>query len=507
MHRLLKRQLKKIGYSGGNISKEQFEKFLQMVQRAYEDDDEDRNFLEHTLEVNSQEMQDLYVELESKSKSKLAQSEARFRALAKHDSLTGIANRLSLEEELKRLIVSSKRNKSTFALLFLDLDHFKNINDTYGHDFGDKLLKEVVDRVSPELRKKDIFARLGGDEFVIVLRDINEAHLSTIIEKIIALFRQNWTIDEHVINVSTSIGVVLYPKDGENEIDLLKHADIAMYRAKELGRDKFSFFTEALNKQVLQEIELEEDMHRALQRGEFELYYQPKLMISTGEIIGSEALIRWNHPTKGILNPKLFIPLAEENGMILKIGKWVVEEALRALERFNEIDKDQKLHISVNVSPKQLQITGFVEELQRALKGRNANQLVVEVTETIMAEDLDLTFSVLQKIRELGCQISMDDFGTGYSSLAYLDKLPIDTIKIDKMFVDQIPQDKTSKKILLNTIIAMAETLEKGIIAEGVEKQYQLDYLAKKGCDFYQGFIFSRAVPQEEYYALLQKHL
>ena len=507
MHRLLKRQLKKIGYNSGDIAEKEFQDFLEIVDRAYKDSDEDREFLEHTLEVSSKEMHELYDELEQKSKTKLAQSEARFRALAKHDTLTGISNRFSLEEELKRLIASSKRTKEQFALLFLDLDNFKYINDSFGHDYGDKLLKEVVTRVAPKLRKEDIFARLGGDEFVIVLTHIDESKLSIVLEKIISLFRQEWNVDEHIINVSTSIGVVLFPKDGRSEGELLKNADIAMYRAKELGRDKFSFFTEELNARIMYEMQLEEDMFHALENGEFELYYQPKVEISSGKIIGAEALIRWNHPRFGFLSPADFIQLAEDNGYIIKIGEWVVQEASRAIERFNAIDAKKQLHVSVNVSLKQLQLSEFYDTVVKSLEGIDPQQLILEVTESVMADDIEFALHMLQKIQKLGVKISMDDFGTGYSSLAYLTQLPIDTIKIDKSFVDQIPQAGESKKILIDTIVAMAETLEKCIIAEGVEYDYQCEYLEEKGCKYYQGYLYSKPVKEAEYHKLLQEDL
>ena len=505
MHRLLKRQLKKIGYTEGTLTKEKFQTFLEAVDRAYKDSDEDREFLEHTLEVSSKEMHELYDELDKKSRSKLAQSEARFRSLAKHDALTGISNRFALEEELNRLISSCKRTHNHFALLFLDLDHFKNINDTHGHDFGDKLLKEVVARVAPQLRKEDIFARLGGDEFVIVLTNIQESKLSVMIEKIISLFRENWEIDDHTMRISTSIGVVLYPKDGKDEKELLKNADIAMYRAKELGRDKFSFFTEELNEKIRHEIQLEEDMLHAIEHKEFELYFQPKVIVKTGEIFGAEALIRWNHPRDGFLTPLHFIPLAEDNGFIVKLGEWVLMDANRAIRTFNAITKTRKYHVSVNVSLRQLQLQDFYDVVKKALLGIDAAQLVLEITEHVMADDIEFALEMLERIKKLGVRISMDDFGTGYSSLSYLAKLPIDAIKIDKTFVDTIPKKDETRKTLVETIIAMGTTLEKRVIAEGVEHQYQLEYLKERGCDYYQGYFFSKPVKESEYIELLKK--
>ena len=505
MHRLLKRQLKKLGYKGGPLSEEELKRFIKMVDQAYRDDDEDREFLEHTLDVSSKEMHDLYVSLEEKSQTKLAQSEARYKALARHDSLTGIANRYALEEELKRLISSSRRQHKSFALLFMDLDHFKNINDTHGHDFGDLLLKEVVKRILPHLRAEDIMARLGGDEFVIVLTDINEEKLVVVIEKILGLFREPWNIDGHRLNISTSIGVVLFPKDGMDAGELLKNADIAMYRAKEMGRDNFSFFTQELNAKVMYEMQLEEDMHKALDKGEFELFFQPKVSIIDAKLIGAEALIRWRHPKFGLLSPLEFIPLAETNGFIAKLGEWVLQEGIKAINEFNSIDIEHKLHLSVNVSSKQFVCSNLYEIVQQNVSQiTNPQQLILEITESLMLEDVDFVLFVLQKIHALGVLLSMDDFGTGYSSLSYLTKLPIDSIKIDKFFVDQITLD-CNEKNLIDTIIAMADTLQKCVIAEGVEEEYQLEYLRERGCKYYQGYYYSKPIEKKEYKEMLEK--
>jgi len=504
MHRLLKMQLKKIGYSDKTaLTLEQTRKLIELVDRAYREGDEDREFLEHTLEVSSREMHELYEELEKKSASKLAQSEARFRALAQHDTLTGISNRFALENELHRLISRYRRKGKKFALLFLDLDHFKKINDSYGHDFGDKLLQEVVARISPKLRAEDIFARIAGDEFVIVFTDIHEESLSVMIEKILTLFREPWHIENHRLRISTSIGVALFPKDGSDEVELMKNADIAMYKAKEMGRDKFSFFTDELNAKVMLNIKLEEDMFDALRNGEFELYYQPKVDIRDNSIIGAEALIRWNHPEYGVLTPDKFIHLAEGNGFIIQLGEWVIREGCRALKRISS--KYDIEHISVNVSLKQLQSSELYDVIASALDCVGKSRLILEITESIMADDVDFAIHMLKKIQKLGVKISMDDFGTGYSSLSYLHKLPIDTIKIDKLFVDEIPEVKKSNRILIDTVIAMAKTLKMSLIAEGVEHEYQKEYLKKRKCYFYQGYLFSKPVPEEEYIRLLEQ--
>ncbi len=502
MHRFLKRQLKKLGYTDGDLSEEQFQTFLEMCERAYVDADEDRAFLEHTLEVSSKEMQELYAALERKSRTKLAQSEARFRELAQIDPLTGIANRFSLEERLASLIAYSKRNHQKFALLFLDLDHFKYINDTFGHDFGDKLLKEVVKRISPELRSEDIFARLGGDEFVIVFTNVTERDLYKTVEKILMLFREAWKIENHLLHVSTSIGVVFYPKDGISTVELLKHADIAMYTAKNHGRDNFSFFTKELNEKVTREIELEVDMQRALHDGEFELYYQPKVDIKTQKIIGSEALIRWHHKKFGLLLPLDFIPIAENNGFILKLGEWVIKQACCDMEDFNKVSK-QNLHVSVNVSTVQIRMQTLYDMIEKYTQSLKPSQFIIEVAEEVLLKDEAMFIAMLSKIRSLGVRISMDNFGINYSSLGQLVKMPIDSLKIDKIFIESISEDENNEKILIKTIIAIAKSLDICVIAEGVEKEYQVHYLEQNGCQYYQGYLFAKPMPKQEYMKLI----
>lgn len=502
MHRILQRQLKKIGYDTNGISPENFKELLQYVDQVYNDCDDDRSFLEHTLDVSSEEMHQLYKELEEKSKTKLAQSEAKYRALAKQDALTKIANRYALEERLDELISFSKRNNSTFAVLFLDLDHFKYINDSLGHDFGDLLLQEVVKRVSKQLRKEDLFARLGGDEFVIVFTNITEDTIHKTVEKILSLFREPWQIEDHLLHVSTSIGVVFYPKDGENVNDLLKHADIAMYEAKNLGRDSFSFYTKELNSKVIHNIEIESDMQEALDNGEFELYYQPKVSVDDFTIIGAEALIRWNHPKYGLLLPDEFIPIAEGNGFIIKLGEWVLEQTCKDIELFNT-KSTQKLQVSANVSMKQLQIYSIYETIERIVENIDASQLVLEVTESILMKDVEFAVSMLHQLKDLGVKISLDDFGIGFSSLSQLSTLPIDSLKIDKVFIDQIPHDAQNNKILLNTIIAMVQTLDICFIAEGVEEDFQLQFLKEHGCPYFQGNLFSKPLKKEEFLKLI----
>jgi len=422
-----------------------------------------------------------------------------------HDFLTGLPNRQNLYSKMELLIAESKRYKSRFALLFIDLDNFKNINDSLGHHIGDELLKKVTQRVQASLRESDILARLGGDEFIILLNDVkSEEEVLKVISKELELFRKEWQINSHKLLISCSIGVAMFPGDGDTIEDLMKNADIAMYRAKELGRDNFSFFTKALDRKVHEALEIENDLNYAIQRDEFRLFYQPKVHVASGKIVGAEALIRWEHPKRGLVFPDMFIHLAESTGFILKLGKWVMDESIDALKRWE--DENLDLDVSFNVSTRQFQHSEIVEELSEKLQKSlvNPSKIYIEITENIMMESLKQTMDKLGKLKALGVKISMDDFGTGYSSLSYLQKFPIDTLKIDKTFVDEIQNDG-KETVLFNTILSMGKNLNLNIIAEGVEEDYQLDYLKEKGCPYYQGYYFSKAVPEEEFLELVRK--
>ena len=504
MHRLLKRQLKKIDFDGTALDIKQFEKFLTFVDGAYCDSDDDRKLLENTLDISSKEMFALYQELEEKSKSKLALSEERYKYLAKHDALTGISNRLNLEEQLKVIIADSKRNKKKFAVLFLDLDYFKNINDTLGHDVGDELLKEVSKRISQNIRESDIFARIGGDEFVVVQSDVQKKSLIVHVEKLIKIMREPWIVGNHELHISTSIGISIYPDDGEDVLSLMKHADIAMYRVKDCGRDDFAFYTQKLNTKVHEDMVLQQGMSSALNNGEFELYYQPKFHYNGNKIIGSEALIRWIHPDLGIIFPNSFIEIAENSGFISKLGQFVIEEGCRSIARMNTVLKNRSIHLSVNLSIRQLQRDDVYSIVKNALEktGIESCQLSLEITESVIEKDSAILIEHIEKIKSLGIKICLDDFGTGYSSLSCLSRLPIDTLKIDKSFVDTISQEKN---IMIDTIISMAQNLNMSVVAEGVESEQQKEYLYKKGCFLYQGFLFSKAVREREYFQMLQE--
>ena len=416
-----------------------------------------------------------------------------------YDALTGISNRLHLEVLMEKLLLDNYRKKSHFAVLFLDLDHFKHINDTLGHDVGDTLLQRIAESIKGSLKKNDIFARIGGDEFVIVLKDIEDIDLTVKLHDLMDLIHQPWMVKRYELNVSVSIGVAIYPEDGKSIVDLMKNADIAMYKSKSSGRDNFTFFEKNFNTYVHTEMNLLQDMSDAIDNEEFLFHYQPKVLLSNNEMIAAEALIRWDHPTMGLVYPNRFIDLAENTGLILKLGRWVIGEACRSIAWFNELNPNKKFNLSINISIRQFQHEDMYTILKNAIEKYDidASQLSIEITESIMMENNQEMAQKLNRIKSLNVGISLDDFGTGYSTLSYLDKLSIDELKIDKAFIDAIPEDG-KENILLDTIIAMGKTLNMTVVAEGVEHEYQREYLAGKACDVYQGYLFSKPVSRQE---------
>lgn len=427
---------------------------------------------------------------------------------SQHDPLTGLPNRYNLENQLSFIVTNADRNGQKFAVLFLDLDHFKNVNDTLGHNVGDELLKTVARKLKSIVRQHDLISRIGGDEFIVILNDIRDmSSLEHVIIKILEAFRSEWIVKNHFLRLSTSIGAAIYPDDSKDVNELMKYADIAMYKAKSEGRDQFSLFTSSLNQRVHKEVEIANDMHRALEENEFVLYYQPKIEIGSGKIIGAEALIRWNHCEKGMIYPNDFIHIAENTGFILNLGTWVINETAAMIGRL-EKGGFSDIHVSCNVSTRQFQNLHLTQEIETAIvtHGINPNNFAIEITESVMIEYLDVTLVVLKKIKELGVHICMDDFGTGYSSLSYLKQFPIDSLKIDKNFVDDIISGGDNEHILINTIIAMGKTLNLFVVAEGVENGYQMEYLKSHGCPIYQGYYCSKPVKEEDFFELLRRN-
>lgn len=459
-------------------------------QFAYYQNEVPKAFMLRELEVIRYSMVETFQRLENEKKE--------LYAIARTDSLSGLANRNALMEYLNRLISSSKRDKKEFTMLFLDLDHFKSVNDALGHNVGDELLKKISTIINDVLRPNDFVARVGGDEFVIIIQEYSSLHeLTTIIDRIQSTLLKTWIIQTNPINISSSVGIAFYPKDGEDIVTLMKNSDIAMYEAKKNGRSRYHFFTEELNKRVQDTIRLEKDMKEALKNNEFELYYQPKTDIRSGNIVGAEALIRWISPTKGIISPDDFIPLAEEDGFIVVLGEWIIKTAIKQQILFKEKGVDIK--ISINLSAKQLLADGFIEMFTQVMEesGVDAHNLDVEITEYMFYKNNEKNIEILDAIHELGVSISLDDFGTGYSSLSYLKDFPIDYLKIDKSFIDDY--DRERGRVFIETIVKMGQTLKMQVIAEGIEAQEQLEYLKSIDCDQYQGYYSSKPVSVKDF--------
>lgn len=446
---------------------------------------------------------------------KLIQSEKQISGLNEelnytslHDTLTGLPNRYNLHAQLNFIVSNVQRYHRPFAVLCLDLDYFKNVNDTLGHSVGDTLLADVAKKLLAIVNTNDIVSRIGGDEFIVIVNDFDDqSALEHILMEILSLFHHEWVVETHFLRLSVSIGVALYPDDTHNVDELLKFADIAMHKAKEEGRDRFSFFTASLNQKIQKEVEIANDMHRGLYAGEFVLYYQPKVDIATGKIMGAEALIRWEHPLKGLVSPDDFIHIAENTGFIVKLGQWIIEETMRMVRRL----MDQcytDVQIACNVSTKQFQNLLLYDELKMLIETYNIDPRLfsIEITESVIVDYRETTLEMLENIQGLGIHICIDDFGTGYSSLSYLQKLPIGSLKIDKSFVDDITLQGDNSSILVNTIIAMGKALRLHIVAEGVEHQYQMEYLKARGCDVIQGYYFYKPLCEEDFFRMLQKN-
>ena len=437
--------------------------------------------------------------------SSVAREETLYRQ-AHFDELTDLPNRQLLKDRLEQHLTNARVDDHSGALLFLDLDRFKEINDVFGHSVGDSVLTQAAVRITSEVRDRDTVARLGGDEFVVVLPSIrNESIVRMTAERLLEKLAEPFTVDDIDHYVSASIGIVIFPEDGDSVETLLKNADAAMYRAKDAGRSRFEFFSERLNAESRRKINLERDLRRAFRENSLEVFYQPQFDIATGEISGAEALLRWTHPELGAISPDEFIPLAEESGLIVDLGAWVIEKACEDLCQI----LDRGLHpgpISVNVSPRQLRESRFRQTVLEPIRryGIHPGYVQLEVTETAVAQNRDTAIEVLESLRSKGVRVAIDDFGTGYSSLSYLQMMPFDVIKIDKTFIDKIGSGVTSNNIC-RTIIRMAEELGKKSIAEGVETREQLEFLRRNGCDFVQGFFYSEALPQDRFLEFVEK--
>lgn len=424
--------------------------------------------------------------------------------LAYHDMLTGLPNRQKFQQTVGMSIRKAKLSGRKLSVMFIDLDRFKNVNDTFGHAFGDLLLTEAAERLKSWLQADDSVSRQGGDEFTVLIKDTSQPHdAEKVAQKIIHLLSQPFAIDGHELRVGCSIGIAMYPQDGEDPITLMKNADTAMYRAKELGKNGYQFYKAEMNDTVIQKLVMEEWLNKALEQEEFVLYYQPQVDIFTTRMNGMEALIRWNHPRLGFISPGEFIPLAEETGLIIPIGQWVLRTACKQNKAW-QLAGFPPLKMAVNISPIQFHQHDFVQVVLDALQesGLEPRYLELEITEGIAMYHVDQVIQKLQTLRELGVHISMDDFGTGYSSLNYLKKFPIDKLKIAQQFVRDITVDPDDAAIV-QAIMAMALSLKLNVIAEGVETEEQLSFLLDIKCREIQGYIYSKPVPANEFTDLM----
>ncbi len=441
--------------------------------------------------------------------SELKKAQIQMENLAFYDPLTGLSNRRLFKNRLDKAVKSVQRSDTSIALLFLDLDQFKRVNDSLGHDMGDSLLKEIARRLDHNVRENDTVSRIGGDEFTILLTDINNTNdVRIVAEKILLSLSHPFILNGQEIISTASIGITLTPDDSIDSNTLMKNADLAMYRAKELGRNNFQFFSEDMNTSILHNLEIEKELNIAIKRNQFVLMYQPKISLVDDSIAGVETLVRWNHPEKGIISPDSFIPIAEETGQIIKIGAWVLEHScheMGALIREGLMPRSSK--VAVNLSAKQFSDPDLLQTVLDILVQSKIDplNLELEITESIIMDDVEAAIKIMATVKSRGIHLAIDDFGTGYSSLAYLKRFPIDVLKVDRSFVMDIPSDKTDMAIT-SAVIAMAHKLSMRVVAEGIETQEQLDFLRNNGCDDGQGYLLSRPLTLPQLHHFLVNH-
>jgi len=427
---------------------------------------------------------------------------------AEHDLLTNLPNRILLNDRISQSIALAQRHGRLLAVIFLDLDHFKRVNDSMGHSGGDKLLKCVAGRLVASVRSSDTVSRQGGDEFVILLSEIaHPQDATTSAEKLLHALSTPHTVDGHDLRISSSIGISVYPQDGEDAETLINKADMAMYHAKEQGRNNFQFFEAEMTAKAFRRQSIEDSLYRAIERSEFVLVYQPIVKLVTGEIAGVEALLRWQHPQQGLLSPDQFVQVAEQCGLIVPMGRWVMGEACRQAGEWRDAGLPE-IVMSVNVSAVEFSDKLFLQGINKLLSDTRieAGQLNLEVTEGVLMKDVGATAAVLRELKRIGVKLTVDDFGTGYSSLSYLRQFPIDGLKIDRSFVQQIT-DSSGDNGIVSAIIAMGESLGFLVVAEGIETGVQEQYLKSRGCAQGQGYLFSRPVPATQIALLLQAGL
>ncbi len=431
--------------------------------------------------------------------TQLHEVQQKLRHQAYHDTLTGLPNRALFDVRLEQAVVNANMHHECFALFFIDLDNFKQINDTLGHSIGDNVLRIIAERLSGSIKEYDTLARLGGDEFIIILQHIRSSEdIEMIASRILTALSPSIKTKMHDLHISASIGISRYPKDSENGEDLLKFADTAMYKAKEAGKAQFQFYSSTMTHHAIERAMIEADMHTALEKGEFEVYYQPQVDMDGQRIYGLEALLRWKHPKQGMIPPDRFIPVAEATNMIQPLGEFVLHQAMRQIRSWHEKGLQPGI-LAINLSIQQLEDKTFLSKLSDAIDeaGFDIPRLELEITESQMMRDPERSIEALKKISGMGIEIAIDDFGTGYSSLAYLKRLPVSKLKIDKSFVADLPYDEEDSAII-DAVMALGKSMKLAIIAEGVEVKEQADYLKEKGCRYLQGYYFAKPLPADE---------
>jgi len=453
----------------------------------------------HAVLQKNEDESPLYFIIQMADITEMKRSQERMERLAFYDTLTDLANRRLFNDRLQQAITRTQRNHKAAALLYLDLDQFKRVNDTLGHDAGDALLKHVSLRLQKCVRKEDTVARPGGDEFTIILCDINSiSDASRVAEKILSELRKPIAIAGQQLVVTTSIGVTMMPQDSTDAQTLMRNADMAMYKAKERGRNNYQFFLEEMNRTAKNRLQIETELREALKHDQFELYYQPKVRLTDQRFTGVECLIRWQHPTRGLLGPDEFIEIAEETGVIVDMGSWVIEQACAAA-RLLRSEYTNDFQVALNISPRQFRDPNLITTIRRCLREASLppEALEIEITETMLMQDIEAATQTVQRLHDIGTSLAIDDFGTGYSSLNYLKKFPIDTVKVDRSFVMDIPESEDDMAIT-SAVIAMAHRLKMSVVAEGVETKAQSEFLIKHNCEYAQGYRYGKPMPLQE---------
>ncbi len=440
--------------------------------------------------------------------SEQKKAEKKLEDLSFYDSLTHLPNRVLFRDRLSVGISIAKRDKHQLAVLLIDLDRFKIINDSLGHNVGDELLEMIAQRFLTLGRESDTVARLGGDEFAVLLPELSHAEdASVVAQNFIDSLQEPFCLEGHCINIGTSIGISIFPCDGVDVDGLIKHAELALYKAKEHGRNHYQYFSQELQEAVNDQLEMEDEMRQAILNQQFTLFYQPKISLTTNKITGMEALVRWVHPEKGLIPPDKFIPLAEETGLMIPLGEWILETACRETADWSK-RFDDSLVVAINLSAKQFQSAGLLELIEKILNKYQlrAKNIELEITESCVMEDVKGALKTMKAFRKHGLKLAIDDFGTGYSSLSYLKNFPISTLKIDRSFVMELTSDSDDAAIV-EVIILLARKLGLDVVAEGVETEAQLEFLREQCCQYVQGYFLSRPLPAEEFELFLQKNI